>query len=294
MADYVARTADLVVEELDDGLVVYDRRSDQAHWLDACTASVWRACRQSSGRPAIAQIAGVDAASCQGALDQLVAIGLVETGRSAGLSRRAALVGAAKIGVAGSVAAPIITAVIPAAAAAASTPGTTGNPPPPCTEPCSTAPQTFASGTATAPTTVSSTADAYTGPALTDGYPYPGLIPGTTYIGPPDADGAPTGNYTYTLQTPIIVPCSATAANLNVQFYSDNQGTVYVNGTAYAQNYPCGSAGEYADFGGGGAPPQSVDIPLASGSSNMLSFNVNNCAPSPTALDYLATLTLTC
>ncbi len=40
----LARSAGLIVEELDGGLLIYDGTSNLAHALDAEAAAVWRAC----------------------------------------------------------------------------------------------------------------------------------------------------------------------------------------------------------------------------------------------------------
>lgn len=129
MDRFVARTSDTVVEDLDDGLVIYDERTARAHWLDANAAAVWRACHQPSTAEEILAEGALDATQGEAALAQLIDLGLVETGSGAGYSRRAVLLTAAKVGVGGAVAAPIISAVIPVAAAHASTTG--GGPPPP-------------------------------------------------------------------------------------------------------------------------------------------------------------------
>jgi hypothetical protein len=49
-----ARTSNVLIEELDDELVVYDRENDQAHSLNRTAALVWRAC---DGTRTIAEIA---------------------------------------------------------------------------------------------------------------------------------------------------------------------------------------------------------------------------------------------
>ena len=120
MAEYVACSEGLVVEALDGGLVVYDTRCDQAHWLDRDAAAVWRACAQRSNEVRIARESGVEGVRCAQALERLCEVGVVEV--VSGVSRRGALQAAARVGVAGAVSAPIISALIPVAAAHASTP----------------------------------------------------------------------------------------------------------------------------------------------------------------------------
>ena len=132
MLEYVARTEAVVLDVLDGGAMVYDTRSDQAHWLDHDALAIWRACAQRATEAHIVRGSGVDPLRCSEALDRLADVGLVV--RHGGISRRSALATAARVGAAGVVGAPVITALIPAATAHAGTPGTGGgggNPPPP-------------------------------------------------------------------------------------------------------------------------------------------------------------------
>jgi len=138
MAERVERVEGLVVEAVDGGLVLYDPRCSQAHWLDPEAAAVWRACGRSPSGDEVASIVGGDRGPVAATLVRLEELGLVRVAGSPGVSRRSVLVTAARVGAAGAVAAPIISAVIPSAAAAASTPtmggggtGTGNNPPPP-------------------------------------------------------------------------------------------------------------------------------------------------------------------
>jgi hypothetical protein len=121
----VARANDIVVEHLDDGLVIYDGRDTQAHWLDPSATAVWHACHEPRTEAEIATAAGVDGSRCEIALAQLIDLGLVEAESGSGYSRRAVLRTAARVGLAGAVAAPILSSFVPAAAAASS--GRTGN-----------------------------------------------------------------------------------------------------------------------------------------------------------------------
>jgi len=118
MAGLRSRTDGLVVEELDGGLVVYDGQSSAAHWLDEDAARVWRACGETVEESELALAAGLDAASCATALEGLLEVGLVV---GEGVTRRVALGRAARVGAAGTLAAPLVSVVLPAAAAHAST-----------------------------------------------------------------------------------------------------------------------------------------------------------------------------
>lgn len=117
---FVVRGDDTVVEEFDGGLVIYDGREARAHWLDPTASAVWRACREPRTEAEIAGHARLDGARCEIVLSQLIDLGLVEAERGSGYSRRAVLRTAAKVGLGGAMAAPIISAVVPVAAAAAS------------------------------------------------------------------------------------------------------------------------------------------------------------------------------
>lgn len=120
MDRFVARANDIVVEELDGGLVIYDGREAEAHWLDPTATAVWGACREPRTEAEIADAAGLDGPTCELVVSQLVDLGLVEVTPGSGYSRRVVLRTAAKVGMAGAVGAPIISAVVPAAAAALS------------------------------------------------------------------------------------------------------------------------------------------------------------------------------
>lgn len=93
--------------------------------------AVWRACAEGASEEDIARVSGVDPVRCLEALDGLVEVGLIESSR--GVSRRSALATVARVGAAGVVGAPVISALIPVAAAHASTgnPASGGTPPTP-------------------------------------------------------------------------------------------------------------------------------------------------------------------
>jgi hypothetical protein len=115
-------------------------------------------------------------------------------------------------------------------------------------------------------------------------------LPGTGWD-----SAAPNGNTglgTFYYQTTISIPSNAVNPTLSGAFYSDNQGTAYVNGTQVAQNNPCGGGTpEYADYGFQGAAPTSFSAALSPG-ENTLSFSVNNCG-AVSGLDFTATATYT-
>ena len=117
-------------------------------------------------------------------------------------------------------------------------------------------------------------------------------IPGTGWVSVNTSTNNPTGNYVY--KTTLSVPSNAVNPRLTGAFYSDNQGTAYVNGAQVAQNSPCGGTGEGADYGRSGEPPTAFSSTLAAG-ADTLSFTVNNCGlvPNPTGLDFTVTATFT-
>lgn len=120
MDRFVARTNDLVVEELDGGLVIYDGRDARAHYLDPNAVAVWRACDQPGTQTEILGAAGLDATRGEMVLSELIDLGLVEAEPGSRYSRRVVLRTAAKVGIGGAIAAPIISAAVPVAAAAQS------------------------------------------------------------------------------------------------------------------------------------------------------------------------------
>ena len=152
----------VVVENLDDGVVIYDGSTGQAHSLNGPAARVWSLADGSRNISKIAVAAGLDEAGAIAALDQLGARGLLLKAQN-GVSRRWVLSNAAKIGGAAVAAVPLIeTVIIPTAAAHAS--GGSGTPPPP-------------------PTTVGANAQ-ITGPAGSDvTYVVTGTNPGNGQLG---------------------------------------------------------------------------------------------------------------
>jgi hypothetical protein len=277
---YVARTDDLVVEELDGGLVVYDKRRDQAHWLDAGAAAVWRAAAEGGSDTAIAQRVGVDAAIARASLVQLVDIGLVATDSRIGVSRRTVLRTAAKVGVAGVAAAPIVSAVIPIAAAHASTPGG-GGPPPPQTVTYTIQSGPGADGTTDAKNLGSNDGGLTYGPTLIISNGAYTIIPGTSYI---YTGSEATQNFYYKPSPQIVLPPGATGGTISGQFRSDNTGYVIVNGVQVA------STPTDVSFSSSQAPT-SFSASLQPGPNDLV-FIVNNSG-GPTALDYIATVSYT-
>jgi hypothetical protein len=134
----VARRSGLVVRELPDELLVYDRESHQAHCLNRTAAAVFRA---ADGRHDVAGLAALmarpageaaDEDVVRMALEQLDEAGLLEGGTAAPpgaeVSRRDAML---KVGLGAAVLLPIVTSILaptPAEAAATCVKSCTGRP----------------------------------------------------------------------------------------------------------------------------------------------------------------------
>jgi hypothetical protein len=120
-----ARSEELVIEELNDELLVYDERNHRAHCLNATAARVWQACDGQMKPAALGTELGLDAEAVTRALSELTDCELLETGprlqTSNGLTRRDLGFRAAKVGAAAA-SVPLIWSVAVPAAAGAITP----------------------------------------------------------------------------------------------------------------------------------------------------------------------------
>ncbi len=116
----LARTDGIVIEEIDDGLIVFDRASDTAHWLDPAAAMVWKL-SDGRGVSEIAQTCAKSEVEVADVLLRLEGLGLMVEQGGSGISRRIAFKKAAKVGgtaVAG--VAVISTVIVPNALATSS------------------------------------------------------------------------------------------------------------------------------------------------------------------------------
>jgi hypothetical protein len=116
----LARSEDLVVEELEDEVLIYDQRSDHAHCLGASATRVWRAC---DGRTTVEQLSAaldLDAATVIRALEELDETGLLDSEPTPGVTRREATVKMAKFGAAAASAPMIYSIIAPTPALATS------------------------------------------------------------------------------------------------------------------------------------------------------------------------------
>lgn len=114
------RSHGVVFERLDDGAVIYDGVTKQAHSLDRAATRVFAAADGTRSAGDIAAEAELDESCVHAVLDQLGARGLLIA--APGVSRRGMLKRAGMVGAAAVAAAPLIdTVIIPTAAAHAST-----------------------------------------------------------------------------------------------------------------------------------------------------------------------------
>lgn len=126
-----SRTADIVVTELDDEVLIYDLKINKAYSLNETSALVWKLCDGQRSLSEISRLVGeklnasVDEGLVWLALDQLRQSDLIEHETAlpdslAGLSRRQVM---RKIGLAATIALPLVSSLVaPTPAAAASVP----------------------------------------------------------------------------------------------------------------------------------------------------------------------------
>ena len=119
----LARSEDLIVEEIGDEVLVYDQTTNQAHSLGASAARVWRACDGKTGADALGIEVGLEHETVARALDELRACNLLDRGTvtGSGITRRDMGVKVAKLGGAAA-AVPLIVSLAAPLPAAATTP----------------------------------------------------------------------------------------------------------------------------------------------------------------------------
>jgi hypothetical protein len=111
----LARSTDLIIEELDSEVLVYDTRTKIGHSLGSEAAKVWQACDGETPADELAAKLGLEADTVARALDELGSRDLLEEPPTLfpvpeGSTRREASVRLAKVGAA-AVAAPLIYSV---------------------------------------------------------------------------------------------------------------------------------------------------------------------------------------
>ena len=116
----LARTDDLVVEDVDGEVLVYDKRNDQAHCLTREAAMVWRVCDGKASADELATALELDAERVRFAIEELDSCGLLDSAPIPGVTRREATVRMAKVGGAAAAAPLIYSIMAPTPALAAS------------------------------------------------------------------------------------------------------------------------------------------------------------------------------
>jgi len=130
-----ARTDDLVIEELDGEVLVYDAKDHKAHCLASAAAKVWRACDGTKDVPALAESLSLSVDDVTRALEMLDEVDLLENqglqivtngdgngngnGNGNGLTRRELGRKSAMVGAAAAAAPMLYSIAVPSPAAAA-------------------------------------------------------------------------------------------------------------------------------------------------------------------------------
>jgi hypothetical protein len=119
----VARSHDLIIEEVEGEVLIYDENTKIAHCLGTEAVAVWRACDGQTTIDALTDDTGLEADTATRALAELYSRGLLEDEDSgyAALTRRDLGLKVAKLSAAAA-AAPLIVSVFPAVAEATMTP----------------------------------------------------------------------------------------------------------------------------------------------------------------------------
>jgi hypothetical protein len=123
------RTSDIVVQNYNNEILIYDLRQNKAHCLNDAAAAIWKACDGTKSTETLGQLFGGDETVWL-ALSELKNRDLIENAdieeRLSGMSRREVI---KKVGIGAMIALPIVTSLVaPQAAHAASNCGA------PCTQ----------------------------------------------------------------------------------------------------------------------------------------------------------------
>lgn len=108
----LARSSDLIIEELADEVLVYDQRIHRAHCLSAAAARVWRRCDGATPIDTLDVALGLDAETVRIAINELTTCELLEPASqtATGTTRRELTIRVAKVG-AVAAAVPLIVSV---------------------------------------------------------------------------------------------------------------------------------------------------------------------------------------
>lgn len=126
----LARSNDLVIEELDGEVLVYDRTNKRAHCLTATAARVWRACDGQTDTDGIADLLELSSEAVRDALSELErtelleisSIQVLQNGNGHAMTRRELTKRSAQVGTAVAAAPLILSITAPTAMAAISPP----------------------------------------------------------------------------------------------------------------------------------------------------------------------------
>lgn len=116
----VARVDDLVVEDVGEELLIYDKTTNRGHCLSATAAKVWRACDGYTSTDVLGTGLDLDPETLAQVLDELDSNSLLRDTPQNGQTRREMTAKAAKLGAAASI--PFIYSVLAPVPAAAATP----------------------------------------------------------------------------------------------------------------------------------------------------------------------------
>jgi len=116
----MARADELVVEEIGEEVLIYDKTTNRAHCLSPTAAKVWRACDGYTNTDELPTRLALDRETLGQALDELDSNALLENAPQIGHTRREMSIKAAKWGTAVSV--PLIYSVVGPVPMAAATP----------------------------------------------------------------------------------------------------------------------------------------------------------------------------
>jgi hypothetical protein len=118
----LARSSDLIIEELGDEVLVYDTKADRGHSLSPEAAKIWNNCNGRTTAEMLSAQLGLDPETVDRALDELTTCELLEVRPmivADGSTRREVTMKLAKVGAAAAVAPLILSVAAPSAHAAA-------------------------------------------------------------------------------------------------------------------------------------------------------------------------------
>lgn len=119
----LARSNDLIVEELGDEVLIYDTQNERGHSLSPEAARVWRACNGKTTAERLSVQLGLDRETVDQALEELTSCELLEvrpTIVADGSTRREVTIKMAKVGAAAAAAPLILSVAAPTPSMAAS------------------------------------------------------------------------------------------------------------------------------------------------------------------------------